>query len=201
MQDFLALEAWVVLLAAPCIVSWILGEMHGAARMQKITETGMAAGRHEIQLEGLSISPDRRDKAYGIQCNRAEAGLPERRRFDRRFVSALATYADPKLNEGHGLVDQPDRLGSSLTAEADHEDALWRKRELEAVWAENEGALQRELAEITENYRVSIEGLARPRLQATIAASSPAFAPAAFSAPPDNGVPQSCTSANQAHIG
>lgn len=179
MQDFLALEAWVVLLAAPCIISWILGEMHGAARMQKITEAGIAAGRHEVRLEGLSISAERRDKAYGIQCNRAEAGLQERRRLDRGAVSASDIFGDSTPSERQTFTDQGNWAFSSLTTEVDCEDALWRKRELEAVWAENEGALRSELAEITEIHRVPIAGLDRARVQANVAGTHPSTAPAA----------------------
>jgi len=35
-EHFVPLEIWAVMVAAPCIISWFLGEMHGAARTRKM---------------------------------------------------------------------------------------------------------------------------------------------------------------------
>ncbi len=42
MEHFVSLEIWAVLAAAPCIISWLLGEMHGAARTRKMIDAERA---------------------------------------------------------------------------------------------------------------------------------------------------------------
>ncbi len=38
MEHFISLEIWAIMVAAPCIISWFLGEMYGAARVRKLME-------------------------------------------------------------------------------------------------------------------------------------------------------------------
>ncbi|MEL7217531.1 MAG: hypothetical protein AAGK01_03765 [Pseudomonadota bacterium] len=58
MEHFVSLEIWAVLAAAPCTISWYLGEMRGAARVRKM-----------IVAEEASIAPRRLHDGSSIPGN------------------------------------------------------------------------------------------------------------------------------------
>ncbi len=59
MEHFVSLEIWAVLAAAPCIISWFLGEMHGAARLRKMIEAEQA----QAVPKAIGSAPDFRNSA------------------------------------------------------------------------------------------------------------------------------------------
>ncbi|MEM6908112.1 MAG: hypothetical protein AAF494_05490 [Pseudomonadota bacterium] len=55
MGQIIAFEVWLVLVTAPCVIAWIIGERHGAARMRKLSES--AAIGSLADLTPLSPAP------------------------------------------------------------------------------------------------------------------------------------------------
>lgn len=122
MQEFFALETMILALAAPCMISWIAGEVHGARRMQKLMEAGQRISQSEHELAIMPHSISKAESAGRQQW----------------VCEATTQSADTR-----DIVIEGDTLDDELA----REDALWRKRELEAMWAEREAQVEAEEAE------------------------------------------------------
>ncbi|MEM8726164.1 MAG: hypothetical protein AAGE86_11650 [Pseudomonadota bacterium] len=169
MQGFLALEAWVILLAAPCLLSWILGEMHGAARVRSLVE-GVDAGDADLPRHyRLRASSDVSVALQQKQSAKAEAAMLERRAV-KPFEGATRTPIDGAVARVE--VPQPiaassecgDVFANMPTPEQEREEADWLSRELETLWSDYEADRDPAIVEAMGRYRESMSGLSETHL-------------------------------------
>ncbi len=73
MEHFVSLQMWAVLVAAPCIIAWFLGDLHGSARIRRMIEAGELDDLPEIERPAKSqgtrshtvtIATQRRDGVF-----------------------------------------------------------------------------------------------------------------------------------------
>lgn len=142
MENFIALEVWVVLVAAPCIISWILGEMHGAARMRQLVEE-TAQPRVPMTLPPkIAPQPAPRQQCAGpaasANVNRLEQ---ERSRQRRETFDGMPSLAE--------LQAQTQQIRQS--------DRIWESADL-TLSAMTPNTISNR---VLEHYRGSIDELAR----------------------------------------
>ncbi len=187
MQEFLALEAWVILVAAPCVLSWVLGEMHGAARMRSIASSGTAATDGTESMWERIGAPER---ALRIQTARAEASLQARRIGNPQSTADMSkarASIDSAMERSTSEVREEAALAASrnLTSPVDDmstpdqlsEEAEWRRREIEQIWAERDAGLVEDTLEATQGHRALAEERTQANAQEYIDQVLAAFAP------------------------
>lgn len=118
MQSLITLEIWAIVIAGPCIVSWILGEMHGAARMRKLVEEmgGVHAETDILQppvpVQALATAPpaksaktndvQRPNSAFEDACAESSEAMPsiaEIRQEAESFRRSARVWDDAELLE------------------------------------------------------------------------------------------------------
>ncbi len=160
MQEFIALEFWILAMAAPCILSWLLGEVHGAARVRNFMEDRLPIVEEAASIAGITASltlPDRSPSAA------ANAALNPRR--------VIAAPRDLSASERSALYKE------MLTPTERSEEAHWRREELAALLSESDGDWAPEAEEVLSQYKVSVTQMAqaniRQDLDDVLAASMP----------------------------
>ncbi len=183
MQEFIALEFWILAIAAPCILSWVLGEVHGAARVRSFMEHRLPTVEEAASIAGTPAS-------FTMQ-NRASASTEKSRTAVRPGRSLAAANAalggaiDAALSPQRVIAATRNLSASERSAlykemptpTQRSEEADWRRKELAALLGENEGALAPEAAEVLSQYKVSVTQMAEANIQKDLDDALAAFAP------------------------
>ncbi len=100
------LEIWAVLVAAPCIIAWFLGEMHGAARLRRMIENESSAVFPNVTVASMSQPADRK----------IIPAIRERERSGREVRAPATSISKPLANEQ--VAAWPDRSSPMQSIDA-----------------------------------------------------------------------------------
>ncbi|MEO1488656.1 MAG: hypothetical protein AAFR88_04360 [Pseudomonadota bacterium] len=159
MEQLLALKVWAVLIAAPCMACWLIGDFFGARRMRQLHEQFDVGSLFEwpAQMDHASLPPIASEQDYASSVPRAPRGQPA--------ASRAAGPRAPFEFAGMHSADVPALADlHAHTASIRASERLWDDfQDLEAgsvLSLADEEALQR--------YRASIETLVHtPRAEAS----------------------------------
>ncbi len=183
MQEFIALEVWILAIAAPCILSWVLGEVHGAARVRSYMEQRVPTVEEAASIAGTpaNLTMQSRTPASaqepcsavrpGRSLAAANAGLGDAIDAAIRPQRVIAATRDLSASERSALYEEMP------TPTQRSEEADWRRKELAALLSENEGALAPEAAEVLSQYKVSVAQMAQANIEQAMDEALAAFAP------------------------
>lgn len=142
MEHLIPLEIWAVLVAAPCMIAWFLGDLHGAARMRRMIEANDPIDPTDVV--GTSTKTIRIPVALGSPS----ASLsPDGEKADSRPPKQKDTFTDmPSLADLHAQAQ--------------------RIRETDRVWEDDKAGVDPSStdpisARILQHYRGSINELGR----------------------------------------
>ncbi|MEL6878555.1 MAG: hypothetical protein AAGL68_10720 [Pseudomonadota bacterium] len=164
------------------MLSWILGEMHGAARVRSLVEGVDAGGADLPRHYRLRARSDVLAGGPQTQLANAGAAMQERRAVEP-FDGAKRTPIDGAV----ARVEVPQPIAASRecgdvfadmpTSEQEREEADWLSRELETLWSDCETDRDPAIVEAMGRYRESMSGLKDANLQADLGTALAAVAP------------------------
>lgn len=152
MEHIIPLEVWVVLVAAPCVIAWFLGDLCGAARTHRLIEAG-----------------DLNDMPEPLIPHHQEARTRARSDTNSSDKLAIEDQAAPvSAQQSANSIESQQRREAfaGMQSLADLHEHAQRIREADKIW--DDPALREDMcstdpisARVLQHYRGSINELGR----------------------------------------